>query len=148
MLILPAEGIQSHIHFIVSTWHCHCKLQQHSQLISTTVGSDSQCIVFADLLQVQELPTWPAASTLLLRCMSTLGGPKGLQHSDASVRQISIDLLGVIATQLHKDMLSAEGDQEWLSQLMSLDGMSLICLCHSMIACLDQTSLDQTVHAL
>lgn len=82
-------------------------------------------VALADLLRVQELPTWPAASTLLLRCMSTLGGQKGLQHSDVSVRQISIDLLGVIATHLHKDMLSAEGDQEWLSQLMSLEGMSV-----------------------
>lgn len=77
---------------------------------------------FADLLQVQGLPTWPAASTLLLRCMHTLGSSMGMQHSDASVRQISIDLVGSIAAHLHRCNLAAEADQEWLAQMAVPDG--------------------------
>lgn len=62
----------------------------------------------ADLLRVQNLPAWPAAGTVLIRCINALGGPKGLQHPDASVRQISVDLLGLIAAHLYKDALSQQ----------------------------------------
>lgn len=54
--------------------------------------------------------------------MHMLGGPVGLQHSEASVRQISIDLLGLIAANLHRESMSAEDDQQWLAQMASLDG--------------------------
>ena len=84
---------------------------------------DSLLYSCADLLQVLGLPAWPAASTLLLRCINTLGGPKGLQHSDSSVKQISVDLLGLITAQLHKLVLLAESQQDWLAQLSS-PGMS------------------------
>jgi hypothetical protein len=33
-----------------------------------------------DLLEVACLPEWPAATVLLLRFITTLNGPKGLQH--------------------------------------------------------------------
>ena len=76
----------------------------------------------ADLLSIQSLPAWPAAATLLIRCINALGGPKGLQHSDASVRQISIDLLGLIAAQLYKDALQEEDNKAWLAQFGAPEG--------------------------
>ena len=75
----------------------------------------------ADLLRVQSLPAWPAASTLLIRCIHALGGPRGLQHADASVRQISVDFLGLIAAHLFKEALSAADNQAWLAQFASAE---------------------------
>lgn len=57
-----------------------------------------------------------------MRCINALGGPRGLQHPEASVRQISVDLLGLIAAQLYKDALSAEENQAWLLQFAATDG--------------------------
>lgn len=54
--------------------------------------------------------------------MHTLGSSMGMQHSDASVRQISIDLVGSIAAYLHRCNLAAEADQEWLAQMAVPDG--------------------------
>ena len=76
----------------------------------------------ADLLSIQSLPAWPAAATLLIRCINALGGSKGLQHPDANVRQISIDLLGLIAAQLYKDALRAEDYKAWLAQFDTPNG--------------------------
>ena len=76
----------------------------------------------ADLLRIQGLPAWPAASTLLIRCIHALGGPKGLQHPDASVKQISVDLLGLIAAHLFRDAFSAADNQAWLAQLAPTEG--------------------------
>lgn len=53
----------------------------------------------------------------------------GMQHNDASVRQISIDLVGVIAAHLHKGILSAEADQDWLAQMALPDGMAARTAC-------------------
>ncbi|KAA6428703.1 MAG: nipped-B -like [Trebouxia sp. A1-2] len=78
--------------------------------------------IILDLLRVQNLPAWPAAGTVLIRCINALGGPKGLQHPDASVRQISVDLLGLIAAHLYKDALTAEDNQAWLTQFAASDG--------------------------
>ncbi|DBB01136.1 TPA: hypothetical protein ACH3X1_001027 [Trebouxia sp. C0004] len=78
--------------------------------------------IILDLLRIQNLPAWPAAGTVLIRCINALGGPKGLQHPDASVRQISVDLLGLIAAQLYKDALTAEDNQAWLMQFAASDG--------------------------
>ncbi|DBA96220.1 TPA: hypothetical protein ACH3X3_002417 [Trebouxia sp. C0006] len=78
--------------------------------------------IILDLLRIQNLPAWPAAGTVLIRCINALGGPKGLQHPDASVRQISVDLLGLIAAQLYKDALTAEDNQAWLVQFAASDG--------------------------
>ncbi len=91
-----------------------------------TVPHDYTCLFqLADLLRIQSLPAWPAAGTVLIRCINTLGGPKGLQHPDASVRQISVDLLGLIAAQLYKDALTAEENQAWLTQFAASDGEPL-----------------------
>ena len=79
----------------------------------------------ADLLRVQSLPAWPAGSTLLIRCIGALGGPKGLQHPEASVRQISVDFLGLIAAHLFKDALSAADNQAWLVQFAPAEGLIL-----------------------
>ena len=38
------------------------------------------------------------------------------------MRQISVDLLGLIAAQLYKDALTAEENQAWLSQFAATDG--------------------------
>jgi hypothetical protein len=46
------------------------------------------------------LTTFPAASALLLHFVAALGGPAGLQHPDAYVRQSCVDLLGVLLTRL------------------------------------------------
>lgn len=78
--------------------------------------------VDADLLRIQSLPAWPAASTLLIRCIHALGGPRGLQHPEASVRQISVDYLGLIAAHLFRDGLSAADNQAWLAQFSSPEG--------------------------
>ena len=45
-----------------------------------------------------------------------------MQHPDASVRQISIDLLGLIAAQLYKDALQEEDNKAWLAQFGASDG--------------------------
>ncbi len=91
-----------------------------------TVPHDYTCqFQHADLLRIQSLPAWPAAGTVLIRCINALGGPKGLQHPDASVRQISVDLLGLIAAQLYKDALTAEDNQAWLMQFAASDGEPL-----------------------
>lgn len=74
----------------------------------------------ADLLRIHSLPAWPAAGTILIRCINALGGPKGLQHSDASVRQISVDLLGLIAAQLYKNAMAAQENQAWLGQFATV----------------------------
>ena len=68
------------------------------------------------------MPAWPAASTLLIRCIHALGGPMGLQHPDASVRQISVDFLGLIAAHLFRDGLSAADNQAWLAQFAPPEG--------------------------
>lgn len=46
----------------------------------------------------------------------------GLQHPDASVRQISVDFLGLVAAHLFKDGLSAADNQTWLAQFASPEG--------------------------
>jgi len=48
-----------------------------------------------------------------------------LQHPDAGVRQISVDLLGLIAAQLYKDALTEEDNQAWLMQFAASDGEPL-----------------------
>ena len=40
--------------------------------------------LLADLLEAACLPEWPAASVLLLRFLTALNGPKGLQHTGAA----------------------------------------------------------------
>ena len=92
------------------------------------------CFALADLLRIQNLPAWPAASTLLIRCVHALGGPMGLQHPDASVRQISVDFLGLIAAHLFKDGLSAADNQGFLAQFASPEGRSESCYwCYSVV---------------
>ena len=54
------------------------------------------------------LPEWPAASAALLRLIAALGGPKGREHPDNAVRQMSIDFVGLVAAQLYLEALLAE----------------------------------------
>ena len=86
------------------------------------ISNSWNATLLADLLRIQSLPAWPAASTLLIRCIHALGGPKGLQHPEASVRQISVDLLGLIAAHLFRDALSAADNQAWLAQFAPTQG--------------------------
>lgn len=83
---------------------------------------DSSGLCDADLLRIQSLPAWPAASTLLIRCIHALKGPRGLQHPEAGVRQISVDFLGLIAAHLFREGLSAADNQAWLAQFSSPEG--------------------------
>jgi hypothetical protein len=46
-------------------------------------------MIMMDLLSILHLPDWPAASTILLRFVTILAGPKGLQYNDGPVRQVS-----------------------------------------------------------
>ena len=73
-------------------------------------------MVLQDLIAVQHSPEWPAASVLLLRFMAAINAPRGMQHSDAAVRQASVDLLGGVTAQMHADELLADDDEQWLSE--------------------------------
>ncbi len=53
-------------------------------------------MVMNDMLAVLHLPDWPGATTLLLRFVTILGGNKGLQHSDAAVRQVWLNRCGSV----------------------------------------------------
>lgn len=76
----------------------------------------------ADALAVQSLPEFAGASTLLLRCVAMLGGEKGLQHSEAGVRQISVDLLGLVASSLCRDARLAKAEETAVESLIAAQG--------------------------
>lgn len=63
-----------------------------------------------DLLAVQMLPEWPAATILLRRFLKVLYSNKGLQHADTAVKLAAVEFTGRLATRLCSEALTA--DQE------------------------------------
>ena len=72
-----------------------------------------------DLLEVSHLPEWTAAPFMLLRLLALLGGDKGLRSPDHHVRQVIVDLLGLVGARLHADELAVQQDAEWLGQVVA-----------------------------
>jgi len=61
-----------------------------------------------DLLAVQMLPEWPAATILLRRFVKVLSGDKGLKHPDAAVKLAAVDFTGHLASKLCAEAVQAE----------------------------------------
>lgn len=72
----------------------------------------------ADMLALQHYPEWPAAAVGLVRFVVTVAGPRGLKHSDSTVRSTSVDLLGTLVMQLYWEAGMARAEQPWLSQIL------------------------------
>jgi hypothetical protein len=77
----------------------------------------TRCAAVADVLVLLNLPEWPSAAVLLLRFVSALGGTKGLGSPEASVRQISMDFLAIVAARLcaDADADASDANEEWLA---------------------------------
>lgn len=71
----------------------------------------------ADMLVVHRLPEWPAAATALVRFVGAVSGPGGLKHSENSVRQCCVDLLGILVSQLYFEASLVEQERLWLCQV-------------------------------
>ena len=55
------------------------------------------------MLCAHRRPELPAAGTILLQLLTLLGGPKGLNHAESHVKQISVDLVGLLGAQFFAD---------------------------------------------
>jgi len=67
----------------------------------------------ADMLACRNLPEWPVANKLILNLAAHLLGDLGLQSKDAKIREIAIDFLGKLASQLRADVKAREEDELW-----------------------------------
>ncbi|GAX81043.1 hypothetical protein CEUSTIGMA_g8478.t1 [Chlamydomonas eustigma] len=68
-------------------------------------------VLLADLFVLHHLPDWPAAALLLRRLVVQLNTHRGLKHSEAAVKLMSIDFLGAVAAKLIAEYQTAEGDE-------------------------------------
>lgn len=66
-----------------------------------------------DILAVHFLPEWPAASLLLQTFCQVVGGEKGLQNPDSSVRLACTDMMGKIIAHLKFGIKEASLDEDW-----------------------------------
>lgn len=84
--------------------------------------------VVVDVLLVHCAPEWPAALPALLRLIAALAGKAGLHAPDNAVRQIAVELLGLVAGQLCYEAQCAAIDAPAVEQILQKAGKSL-CLC-------------------
>lgn len=94
--------------------------------------------IVTDVLLVHSLPEWPAALPMLLRLINALHSKAGMFSPDNAVRQVSVDLLGLIAAQLCYEAQCAKMEAQAVDLLLQEHGDSLIlptldlwktCLC-------------------
>eukprot|EP00775_Hariotina_reticulata_P010526 gene10526-10686_t len=64
--------------------------------------------LLTDLLALQMLPEWPAATLLLRRFVKMLYSDKGLHHPDAAVKLAAVDFTGQLASRLCAEATMAE----------------------------------------
>ena len=61
--------------------------------------------IVQDILELSSSTFWPCASPVLIRLVSMINGPMGLQNQDSLVRQICVDIIGKILSHVHKDSI-------------------------------------------
>ncbi|CAK0782901.1 hypothetical protein CVIRNUC_006096 [Coccomyxa viridis] len=74
--------------------------------------------ITVDLLIVHNLPKCPAALPMVLRLVSALLSKAGMHSPDNSVRLVSVDLLGLIASQLCYEAFKANCEAEAVAGLL------------------------------
>lgn len=80
--------------------------------------------VVVDVLLVHCTPEWPAALPMLLRLITALHSKAGMHCPDNAVRQIAVDLLGLIAGQLCFESKRAEIDMPVVNEILQEAGRS------------------------
>lgn len=76
----------------------------------------------ADLLSVQMLPEWPAATILLRRFLKVLYSDKGLKHSDTAVKLAAVEFTGQLTARLCAEALAAEQTADEVQALLEAAG--------------------------
>ena len=80
--------------------------------------------VVVDVLLVHCTPEWPAALPMLLRLITALHSKAGMHCPDNAVRQIAVDLLGLIAGQLCFESKRDEIDMPVVNEILQEAGRS------------------------
>jgi hypothetical protein len=76
-----------------------------------------QGIVY-DILEISSSIYWPCASLALIRLVSIINGPMGLQNQDPFVRQTCVDLIGKILSFVHKDSVLLNESTERFEEIL------------------------------
>jgi hypothetical protein len=79
-----------------------------------------------DVLLVHCQPGWPAALPLLLRLINALHSKAGIFSPDNAVRQVSVDLLGLIAAQLCHESQCAKLDADTVKHILQNAGRCMM----------------------
>ncbi len=80
--------------------------------------------IVIDVFLVHCTPEWPAALPMLLRLITALHSKAGMHCADNAVRQIAVDLLGFIASQLCYEARRADLDMPAVEEILQEAGMS------------------------
>lgn len=79
---------------------------------------DIAVVPATDLLAVQMLPEWPAATLVLRRFVKVLYSDKGLHHPDAAVKLAAVDFTGQLASRLCAEAAQAEQEADQVQAVL------------------------------
>ena len=95
-----------------------------AKTMRSETDADFMCVmtgIVQDLLDASDSIFWTCASTVLIRLVSRLNGPAGLQHPDSAVRQLCVDVCGRILVHLHRDSVLLNDSSDLLESILEGD---------------------------
>ena len=92
-----------------------------AKTMRSETDADFMCVmtgIVQDLLDICGSRYWTCSSTVLIRLVSRLNGPVGLQHSDSAVRQLCVDVCSRILVHLHRDSVLLNESNDLLQSIL------------------------------
>ncbi len=102
-------------------WELCMELLGSAKTMRSETDADFTCVmtgIIQDLLNISDSRYWTCASTILIRLVSHLNGPAGLQHADSAIRQVCVDVCGRILAHLHRDSVLLNESSELLQGIL------------------------------